>query len=139
VSFDKVTIVIRAGKAPTVKITTAESQVMETLWRSDRPQTVEDVREALTDETWTDATIRTLLNRLVRKKAVVASKVGRRFLFRPLVARGDYVHSESKSLIDRLFDGQLEPFVAHFSQREDLSSDEIARLRNLIERLERDR
>ena len=112
---------------------------METLWRSDRPLAVEDVREALTGETWTDATIRTLLNRLVRKKAVAASKDGRRFLFRPLVARGDYVHAESKSLIDRLFDGQIVPFVAHFSQREDLSAEEIARLRSLIERLERDR
>ena len=122
-----------------MKITTAESQVMETLWRSGRPLAVEDVREALTDETWTDATIRTLLTRLVRKKAVVATKDGRRFLFRPLVARGDYVHAESKSLIDRLFDGQIEPFVAHFSQREDLSGEEIALLRTLIERLERDK
>jgi len=112
---------------------------MEVLWRCDKSLAVEDVSEALTEETWTDATIRTLLNRLVRKKAVAASKDGRRFLYRPLVARGDYVHAESKSLIDRLFDGQLEPFVAHFSQREDLSSDEIARLRILIERLEGDK
>jgi BlaI family penicillinase repressor len=122
-----------------MKITAAESQIMEVLWRCDKPLAVEDVSEALTEETWTDATIRTLLNRLVRKKAVAASKDGRRFLYRPLVARGDYVHAESKSLIDRLFDGQLEPFVAHFSQREDLSSDEIARLRILIERLEGDK
>jgi BlaI family penicillinase repressor len=120
-----------------MKITAAESQIMETLWRAGRPLAVEDVREALT-ETWTDATIRTLLNRLVRKKAVAASKDGRRFLYRPLVARGDYVHAESKSLIDRLFDGQLEPFVAQFSQRVDLSGEEIARLRTLVERLERD-
>jgi len=121
-----------------VKITAAESQIMDVLWRLGRPLAVEDVREALTEETWTDATIRTLLNRLVGKKAVVAAKDGRRFLYRPLVARGDYVHAQSKSLIDRLFDGQIEPFVAHFSQREDLSSEEIARLRTLIEGLERD-
>ena len=122
-----------------MKITTAESQIMDVLWRLGRPLAVEDVREALTEETWTDATIRTLLNRLVSKKAVTAAKDGRRFLYRPLVARGDYVHAQSKSLIDRLFDGQIEPFVAHFSQREDLSSEEIARLRTLIERLERDK
>jgi BlaI family penicillinase repressor len=114
-----------------VKITAAESQIMDVLWRLGRPLAVEDVRDALTEETWTDATIRTLLNRLVGKKAVVAAKDGRRFLYRPLVARGDYVHAQSKSLI--------EPFVAHFSQREDLSSEEIARLRTLIERLERDK
>src|SRR4051812_30834454 len=107
--------------SPPVKITTAESLIMEVLWRTDRPLAVEDVREALTEEGWTDATIRTFLSRLVQKKAVAASKDGRRFLYRPLIARGDYVHAESKSLIDRLFDGQIEPFVAHFSEREDLS------------------
>ena len=111
---------------------------MDVLWRLERPLSVEDVREALTEETWTDATIRTLLNRLVSRKAVAAAKDGRRFLYRPLVSRGDYVHAQSKSLIDRLFDGRIEPFVAHFSQREDLSSEEIARLRTLIEGLERD-
>ncbi len=120
-----------------MKITTAESQVMDALWRSDRPLAVEEVREALKDETWTDATIRTLLNRLAKKKAVAAAKDGRRFLFRPLIARGDYLHAESKSLIDRLFDGQIEPFIAHFSEREALSDEQIARLRLLIERLGR--
>ena len=55
----------------------------------------------------------------------------------PLIARSDYVHAESKGLIDRLFDGQIEPFIAHFSEREALSDDQIARLRQLIERLGR--
>ncbi len=120
-----------------VKITTSESLIMEVLWRADRPLAIEDVREALTEETWTDATIRTFLSRLVRKKAVATFKGGRRFLFRALIARADYVHAESKSLIDRLFDGQVEPFVAQFSEREDLSAEDVARLRQLIERLGR--
>jgi BlaI family penicillinase repressor len=120
-----------------MKITAAESQIMDLLWRADRPMAVEDIREGLEDETWTDATIRTFLNRLAKKKAVAAAKEGRRFLFRPLIARGDYVHAESKGLIDRLFDGQIEPFIAHFSEREALSDDQISRLRLLIERLGR--
>ncbi|MGC1305481.1 MAG: BlaI/MecI/CopY family transcriptional regulator [Caulobacteraceae bacterium] len=120
-----------------MKITASESLIMEVLWRAGRPLAVEDIREALTDETWTDATIRTFLSRLVKKRAVATFKESRRFLFRPLIARADYVHAESKSLIDRLFDGQIEPFVAHFSERQDLSAEEIARLRQLIERLGR--
>ena len=118
-----------------VKITASESLIMDVLWRADRPLAVEDVREGLTDETWTDATIRTFLSRLVKKKAVAAFKDGRRFLFRPLIERADYVHAESKSLIDRLFDGQIEPFVAQFSERQDLTAEDVARLRQLIERL----
>jgi predicted transcriptional regulator len=120
-----------------VKITAAESLVMDVLWQADRPLAAEDVRVALRDEDWTDPTVRTFLSRLVRKKAVAAAKEGRRFLYRPLIARGDYVHAESKSLLDRLFDGQIEPFVAHFSERQDLKADDIARLQSLIERLGR--
>jgi predicted transcriptional regulator len=122
-------------RAVTVKITTSESLIMDVLWRADRPLAIEDVREALTDETWTDATIRTFLSRLVKKKAVATFKDGRRFLFRAVIDRADYVHAESRSLIDRLFDGQIEPFVAQFSERQDLSAEDVARLRQLIERL----
>jgi predicted transcriptional regulator len=122
-----------------VKITAAESQIMDVLWRGDRPLAVEDVREALKDESWTDATIRTFLTRLVKKKAVAAAKESRRFLYRPLITRADYVHAESKNLLDRLFDGQIEPFIAHFSKHEKLSEAEIARLRRLIGKLGRDK
>ena len=88
---------------------------------------------------WSHGTVRTLLTRLVKKKAVSTQKEGRRFLYRPLVDRGAYVHAESKCLIDRLFDGRIGPFVAHFSDRQDLTPAEVNELRQLIERLDRDK
>jgi BlaI family penicillinase repressor len=121
---------------PQRKITTAESLIMQVLWASAQPVAVEDLREALKEEDWTDATIRTLLGRLVQKKAIAAAKDGRRFLYRPLIARGDFVHAQSKSLIDRFFGGQVSPFVAHFSAYEALSEDDLARLRKLIDTID---
>jgi BlaI family penicillinase repressor len=121
---------------PPLKITIAESLIMQVLWAADGPVAVEDLRTALKDEDWTDATIRTLLGRLAQKKAVAARKDGRRFLYRPLVARGDYVHAEAKTLIDRFFGGQLSPFVAHFSAYEKLSEEDLARLRSLIDTID---
>ena len=81
-----------------MKITAAESRIMEALWRAQAPLSAEDVREALAGEGWSDATVRTLLTRLVKKKAAAQAKDGRRFLYRPLIARADYVHAESKGL-----------------------------------------
>jgi predicted transcriptional regulator len=121
-----------------MKITPAESLIMEALWRTDEALGIEDIREALKGEDWTDGTVRTFMTRLVAKKAVSAKKVSRRFYYRPLVERGDYVHAESRGLLDRLFDGQVGAFVAQFSEREDLSPDDIARLRGLIEKLDDD-
>ena len=61
-----------------------------------------------------------------------------RQLYRPLVARTDYVHFESQNLLDRLFDGQLTPLVAHFASRRDLKPEDIERLRRLIEEIDND-
>jgi BlaI family penicillinase repressor len=119
-----------------VKITSAEAQIMDVLWRADRPLAVEDLQEGLKGENWADGTIRAFLARMLRKKAVAAIREGKRQFYRPLLARGDYVFAESKGLIDRLFDGKLAPFVTEFSERQDLDADDIAKLRHLLERLE---
>ena len=119
-----------------MRISTAESQVMKALWASS-PLSAEEIIAALpADQDWADATVKTLLNRLLKKDAIAADRDGRRFLYRPLVAQGDYVHAESQGLLDRLFDGRLAPLVAHFSQREKLSDQDVADLRRLLESLE---
>jgi predicted transcriptional regulator len=117
-------------------ISDAESLVMDVLWER-QPMTADDVVRALEGRTeWQEPTIRTLLNRLLRKRAVAAERDGRRYLYRPLLKRADYVHAESKSLLDRLFEGRIAPMVAHFSARQKLSRKEIAELKRLIEKLE---
>lgn len=122
-----------------MKISPAESQVMDVLWRLERPMSSEDVADALADEQeWSHGTVRTLLTRLVKKKAAAAEKDGRRYLYSPLIARADYVHAESKSLVDRLFGGQVGPFFAHFAQREDLTAEDIAEIKRLVAELDND-
>ena len=119
-----------------MRISTAESQVMKALWASS-PLSAEEIIAALpADQDWADATVKTLLNRLLKKDAIAADRDGRRFLYRPLVAQGDYVDAESQGLLDRLFDGRLAPLVAHFSQREKLSDQDVADLRRLLESLD---
>lgn len=119
-----------------MRISMAESQVMKALWVKS-PLSAEEIIAALPDDQdWADATVKTLLNRLLKKEAIAAERDGRRFLYRPLVAQGDYVHAESQGLLDRLFDGKLAPLVAHFSQREKLSDEDVAELRRLLETLD---
>jgi len=86
-------------------ISDAESLVMDVLW-NEHPLSAEEVVAALAKSTdWQEPTIKTLLNRLLNKGAIEAERDGRRYLYRPLLSRADYVHAESKSLLDRLFDG----------------------------------
>ena len=119
-----------------MKISAAESQVMEALWRR-QPRSAEDIfAEVGETQGWALPTLKTLLARLVEKGAAGAEKDGRRFLYRPLVARADYVEAESQGLLDRLFDGRLAPLVSHFSERQKLTPEDLADLKRLIAELD---
>ena len=120
-----------------MQISEAESVVMQVLW-NESPLGADDVVARLAgDQRWQDATVKTLLNRLLGKGAIAAEKDGRRYLYRPVLARDAYVLSESKTLLDRLFDGRVAPLVQHFSERHKLSKRDIAELKRLIEDLDR--
>ena len=121
-----------------MQISEAESVVMDVLWQRS-PQTSEEVVAALGQrQEWQEATIKTLLNRLLNKGAIAAEKEGRRYLYSPRLKREDWVLEESRGLLDRLFDGRVAPLVAHFSEQRKLSRKDIADLRKLLEELDDD-
>jgi len=114
-------------------ITSAEAEVMEVLWRSS-PLSAEDIAAALADrQDWQLATVKTLLNRLLKKDALVAERDGRRFLYAPRFPRADWAHGESLSLLDRLCGGSLAPLVSHFSSQRKLKAADIKALKQLID------
>lgn len=119
-----------------MQISEAESVVMDVLWRR-HPLGAEDVVAELADSRhWQEATIKTLLNRLLNKGAIAAEREGRRYLYSPLLEREAWVLEESRGLLDRLFDGRVAPLVAHFSEHRKLSRKDIAELRKLLEELD---
>ena len=85
---------------------------------------------------WGKSTGKTLVNRLLHKKAIASERAGGRHAYRALVARADYVQSESQGLLDRLFEGRLEPLISHFAKYRDLTPAELKRLKRLVEDLE---
>ena len=119
-----------------MQISEAESVVMEVLWARS-PQSAEEVVDALAGrQEWQEATIKTLLNRLLNKGAIRAEKDGRRYLYSPMVKREDWVLAESRGLLERLFDGRVAPLVAHFSAHRKLSKKDVAELRKLLEEID---
>lgn len=117
------------------RISDAEHAVMEVLWE-ESPLTAQDVAERVPSERgWSANTVKTLLGRLLAKSAIAHEEEGRRYLYRPLVAREDYVAGESQRLIDRLFGGKLTPLVAHLAERDQLTAEDIAEIEALLKDL----
>ena len=119
-----------------MQISEAESVVMDVLWRR-HPLGADEVAAALaSQQDWQDATIKTLLNRLLNKGAIAAERDGRRSLYSPLLKREAWMLEESRGLLDRLFDGRVAPLVAHFSEQRKLSRKDIAELRKLLKEID---
>lgn len=119
-----------------MQISDAESVVMEVLWASS-PRSAEEVVEALAaQQDWQEPTIKTLLNRLLKKGAIDAERDGRRYLYSPVLSREAWVRQQSSSLLERLFGGRLAPLVAQFHAEQGLSDEDRAALRELLERSE---
>ena len=116
-------------------VSDSEAVVMEVLW-SEHPLAAEDVVARLSARDWAEPTIKTLLNRLLKKGAVRAERDGRRYLYAPVLTREAWVASQSEGVLDRLFGGRVAPLVAHFSERGKLSRADIAELRRLVQELD---
>jgi BlaI family penicillinase repressor len=118
------------------RISEAELAVMETLWAADGPLTAAEVAERIeAGREWSDRTVKTMLARLLAKGILAHEEDGRRYLYRPTVARDRYAAGESRKLVDRLFGGRAAPLVAHLAHGDGLSQDDIAELEALLKGL----
>jgi BlaI family penicillinase repressor len=116
------------------RISETEWEIMQVLW-AQGSATSQEIVDALIarDATWHPKTAKTLINRLVKKRALGYRKEGRAYIYRPLVKEEDCVTAESKSFLDRVFGGSLQPMLAHFVEHRKLSRREIGELRKLLE------
>lgn len=116
----------------TIKITAAESQVMEALWKAG-PLSPEKIIETVGPSNgWQAGTVRTLITRLLGKKAIKGRKEKAGYRYSPLVTRDDYLQDESKGFLDRLFKGEVAPLVAHLAEHRALTAKDVRKLKKLI-------
>lgn len=117
------------------RITEAEQAVMEALWAAS-PLTANQVADAVGPARgWTLPTVKTLLSRLVTKRAVETEPQGKRFLYSPRIARADYAAGESRRLVDRLFAGSAAGLFAHLAEAEALSDADLSEIERLLQDL----
>ena len=103
---------------PRIDVTEAESELLEALWRCGPltpPRLFAEVRQK---RDWADATVKTLLGRLMHKKAVKSERIDGRLIYRPLISREAFVAGLVDDLVGRAFDGDYAALEAFLSERE---------------------
>jgi BlaI family penicillinase repressor len=114
------------------RISEAEWEVMEVLWRQHPLTALEVVQQLAPHKEWKDLTIRSMLGRLVRKKAVGFQAEGKTYHYRPLVSREQCVQKVSQSFLERVFEGATASLLIHFVEKKSLTKKEMAELEAIL-------
>lgn len=113
-----------------------EMEVARILWEL-KKATVREVHEALPVGRKMDfATVQTYLRRLDTKGYVKADLDGRTRVYAPRVRPATVIRETVGDLVDRLFGGETLPLMRHLIEDGKVSDEELAELRQLIDRLE---
>ena len=119
------------------QLSDAEWQIMKALWEH-APVTAAELCQRLTlarqrsGRQWHLKTIRTMLTRLTKKRAVGTKVRDGVYHYFALVSREDCSRQATHSFLDRVFDGALTPMVAHLVSRRALTEEEKRELKKML-------
>lgn len=115
------------------KISDAEWEVMKVIW-AHSPCTANQVVEELAQVSkWTPKTIKTMLNRLLKKKVLGFKKENKAYLYYPLFTEEECAKAESKSFLERVYGGALDLMLAGFIKERNLSEKDIEELKRILD------
>lgn len=118
-------------------ISAAEFKVLEILWENS-PLSASQINLLDGVELWSHRTIKSLINCLLKKKAISYNQDGNRYFYYPSLKKSDYLHITSHSFMHRLFGGKISPLVTRFVKQEKISKEDIQELKAILQELESD-
>ncbi|MFC1675999.1 BlaI/MecI/CopY family transcriptional regulator [Planctomycetota bacterium] len=119
------------------RISESQWQIMKLVWAKN-PLTANEIIHALSQSTtWNPKTIRTQINRLVKKQVLAFEKKGREYHYYPLVAEQDCIKAESSSFLKRVYGGATKPMLAALLENVELSAEDINELKQILDNKDR--
>jgi BlaI family penicillinase repressor len=116
------------------KISESEWVIMKLLWTTS-PQTANQIIKSIPKSyKWSPKTIKTLLNRLVKKNALNFKQIGKEYEYSPIITKSDCLKAEKKSIVNRLYDGEIKSMLISFIEEEKLTTEEINELTEMLKK-----
>lgn len=129
--FSGVQNVIHIRRTVMQQISDYELELMKIIWANGGTALYAEIVKALEDKgtPWTKNTIITLLSRLANKGFLKASKTGFRNQYTAVVSETVYQEAQTKTLLDKVYEGNAKGLVSTLIQKDLLSSDDYEDLR----------
>ena len=118
-----------------IKLTASEWSVLDSLWQ-ENPQTVMQLVSKLGKTVgWAKSTTITTLRRMEEKGLVRCEMVGKGKSYTPAVEQEQAEIQETRSFLDRVYRGSVGLMMSAMAKRQELSKDEVAELRAILDRI----
>lgn len=115
------------------RISEAEWEVMKIIWKKS-PITSDEIISCLSSKmAWSTQTIKTFINRLLKKEAIRFEKSGRNYLYYPIVHEKECIRAENKSFLERVYNGAVGMLFSNLLEDEALSEKDIEHLQRLLD------
>jgi len=123
----------------TAELFDSEWAILQVVWDLE-PCTAPAVQEVLKkDKGWAYTTVKTLMDRMVKKDLLQTERIRNLYLYRAAITRAEAQRSEILRTVKRAFDGALTPMMQFLIENESLSEEEYQELERLIRSRKRDR
>jgi BlaI family penicillinase repressor len=110
-----------------------QHEIMRVLWARGRATAREITDDLSRTQPIAHSTVQTLLRKLEAKGAVTHDTEDRTFVFRPVYEETAVRKAAAHDLLARVFGGSVYGLVSHLLRHEEISPEELKRLRALIE------
>lgn len=115
----------------------SEWVVMECLW--EQPHTLMELVAALSRSVgWSKSTVATMVRRMEEKGLIGYEEQGRTKIFSPAVSREDVTLGETRSLLQRAYNGSVGLLVSAMAKSDGLSKADIDELYEILREAEAD-
>lgn len=118
-----------------IKLTDSEIVIMNILWVSNSLKAGEIAEITLKEKGWKRNTTYTLIQRLIKKGAIMRTDPN--FFCTAIPKQDDIRMEETKTLLNKMYNGSFNLLVKNFIRKESLSQKEIEELRNIIKEVDK--
>ena len=119
-----------------IRIKNSEWNVLNCLWEKS-PQTVMQLVARLGESVgWAKSTTITTLRRMEEKGLVHCEIIGKGKSYTPSVKQEDASISETRSFLNRVYQGSVGLMMSAMARRQELSADEVAQLRAILDQID---
>lgn len=119
-----------------IKLTASEWNVLSCLWENSPRTAMQLVATLEKTVGWAKSTTITILHRMEAKGLIHCEQAGKNKTYTPIVEREQAAVAETRSFLDRVYQGSVGLMMSAMAERQELTAEEISQLKEILEKME---